>query len=283
MIKKNTVSHKIFVLNLFFLSLFFVILLSKNISVRAQQPDAKTDVIWQKERLDEEIVRARQDYSYSFEEYRTLERQYIISYDQYDNLKTLAFLEDLVIKTKAVCLIRDQVLINYLELLRLSLYANEGVELSVKNPYLDLLEEKISGLKVHRQELEKKNSQSEVQESLDDFEQFTDVTDISDEILALLAISRLQRIYDLAVPLKEDIDQFLNVDESNALSALVRASDETDQTLNQAQSNLYSIWEDTQKKSALRRIYRNLTRELNPIYINLYQSLSYLEELLTLK
>jgi len=248
--------------------------------VRAEEPAAKTDLIWQKERIEEDISQARQNYSQSLEDYRNHERLYIIAYDQYASLKTLATLEDLVIKTKTVSLSRDQALINYLELLKLNLYASEGVELSVKNQYLDLLDDKINGLKKHSQELETKNSQREVQSSLDDFVQFTDLDKISEQVLALLAISRLQRIYDLAIPLKNDIDQFLVVDESSALSALFRASDETDKTLGQAQNNLNLLWDKSKRGGSLENIYRNLTRELNPVYINLSQSLAYLEELM---
>lgn len=262
------------------LSFLCVILLLGSTLVKAQEPEAKTDLIWQKQRLEEEIRKARQDYSQNLEEYRNQERFYTIAYDQYTSLKTLTSLEDLVIKTKAVALSRDQVLIKYLELLSLNLYASEGVELSVKNQYLQLLEENIAGLKKHSQALEAKNSQSEVQASLDDFKSFTNLNKISEQILALLAISRLQRIYDLALPLKKDIDQFLGVAESSALSALLRASEETDETLAQAHNNLNLLWEKSKKANSLESIYRNLTKELNPVYINLSQSLTYLEELI---
>ena len=261
------------------LTLFFSIILF-NFIVQAEEPAAKTDLIWQKDRIEAEIIQARQDYSQSLEEYRSQERLYIIAYDQYASLKTLASLEDLVIKTKAVSIIRDQVLINYLELLKLNLHASEGAELSVKNQYLDLLDEKIELLKKHLDALDSKNSQSEVQTSLDDFNQFADLDKISQEILALLAIARLQRIYDIALPLKRDIDKFLVVDEASALSAIVRASEETSKTLDQAESNLNALWDKSKNKGSLENIYRNLTRELNPVYINLSQSLAYLEELM---
>lgn len=189
------------------LTLFFSIILF-NFVVQAEEPAAKTDLIWQKDRIEAEIIQARQDYSQSLEEYRSQERLYIIAYDQYASLKTLASLEDLVIKTKAVSIIRDQVLINYFELLKLNLHASEGAELSVKNQYLDLLDEKIELLKKHLDALDSKNSQSEVQTSLDDFNQFADLDKISQEILALLAIARLQRIYDIALPLKEILINF---------------------------------------------------------------------------
>lgn len=261
------------------LTLFFSIILF-NFVVQAEEPAAKTDLIWQKDRIEAEIIQARQDYSQSLEEYRSQERLYIVAYDQYASLKTLASLEDLVIKTKAVSIIRDQVLINYLELLKLNLHASEGAELSVKNQYLDLLDEKIELLKKHLDALDSKNSQSEVQTSLDDFNEFTDLDKISQEILALLAIARLQRIYDIALPLKRDIDKFLVVDEASALSAIVRASEETSKTLDQAESNLNALWDKSKNKGSLENIYRNLTRELNPVYINLSQSLAYLEELM---
>ena len=103
---------------------------------------------------------------------------------------------------------------------------------------------------------------------------------MSQQILALIALSRLQRIYDLAVPLKKDIDNFLTINEINALSPLVRASFETDKNLAQAENTLTLLWEKAERTSSLETIYRNLTRELNPVYINLSQSLAYLEELL---
>jgi hypothetical protein len=154
------------------------------------------------------------------------------------------------------------------------------VELSVKSKYLDLLDEKIADLKKHKEVLESKTDQSGVQSSLDDFSKFADLDKLSQQILALLAISRLQRIYDLAIPLKKDIDTFLAVEENDKLSPLFRASAETDKSLNQAQNNLNILWEKSNKANSLEAIYRNLTRDLNPAYINLSQSLAYLKELL---
>lgn len=264
---------------LFFCLVVALVVMRVNL-VRAQESAAKTDLIWQKERLEAEIAQARQDYNQSLEEYRNKERVYDIAYDQYASLKTLATLEDLVVKTKAVAVSRDQVLINYFELLKLNLFASEGVELSVKNQYLNLIEDKIGLLKKHHERLQEKNSQSEMQESLEDFAQITDLEKISQQVLALLAISRLQRVYDLAIPLKKDIDSFLVIEELSALSALVRASEETDKTLSQAKSNLKLLWEKADKDNSLETIYRNLTTELNPVYINLSQSLTYLDELL---
>lgn len=263
-----------------FLYLVLVFAIARVNWVGAQESAAKTELIWQKERLEAEIAQARLDYNQSLEEYRTKERVYTIAYDQYASLKTLATLEDLVVKTKAVALSRDQVLINYFELLKLNLFASEGVELSMKNQYLNLIEDKIGLFKKHHERLQEKNSQSEMQESLEDFAQITDLEKISQRVLALLAISRLQRVYDLAIPLKKDIDNFLVIEELSALSALVRASEETDKTLNQAKSNLDLLWEKAQQVNSLETIYRNLTTELNPVYINLSQSLTYLDELL---
>lgn len=272
---------KIILINLFLLFVFFCFFFSTTSLVGAEKESAaKTDLIWQKERIEAEILNARQEYRGSLETYRSQERLYNIAYDQYSSLKTLAALEDLVIKTKAVLIVRDEVLINYLELLKLNLYASEGVELSVKSKYLDLLDEKIVALKKHKEVLESKTDQSGVQSSLDDFSKFADLDKLSQQILALLAISRLQRIYDLAIPLKKDIDTFLAVEENDKLNPLFRASAETDKSLNQAQNNLNTLWEKSNKANSLEVIYRNLTRDLNPAYINLSQSLAYLKELL---
>lgn len=242
----------------------------------------KTDLIWQKERLDEDIYQTRQLYNQNLEKYRSEERLYNIAVDQYAALKTLAASEDLVLKTKSLALIRDQVLIDYFTLLKLNLYASEGVELSLQDQYLSILDQGIEFLKQHRAELESKNTKDDIQASLLAFQELGDPQNFSHKVLAILALARLQRIYDLAVPLRAEIEQSF-IEDAGSLDALTleRAMTETDKALTTTQTNLQALWTKANSADSLASIYRNLGRDLEPVYVNLSQSLAYLKELLS--
>lgn len=282
MITKKTSSPLLlfFVAGLLSLSLIFVP------AIQAQEASStsplKTELIWEKARLDEEIAQTRLVYNQNLEKYRSEERLRNIALDQYTALKTLASLDDLVIKTKTLAMTRNQTLINYFTLLKLNLLSSEGVELSLQSQYLATLDQGINFLEDHTNDLQTKNSLEEIQASLIAFQELGDPQSFSQKVLAILALARLQRIYDLALPLKADIVQSF---ESGSISidpiALERAETETSKTLQTTQESLQTLWAKANNPSDLSTIYRNLSRDLEPVYVNLAQSLAYFKELLS--
>lgn len=247
----------------------------------------KTDLIWQKERLDEEIAVVKSTYQSQLENYLYQEKLYKIAYDQYKQLQTLVSIEDLTQKAKNLGLSRDEVLISYLDLLRLNLIATEGIELSLKSKHLSQLESTIVYLKEHQENLRNLNERDQVSISLAAFaNDQKNLNKQAKEILVLLAIGNLQMVYDKSTVLKKDIDVYLEKQETLELPNISRASDETNRSLNSAKLKLDAFWSETLDRSGsnwyLSKFYDDLPRTLNPIYVNLSQSISYLNELLSI-
>lgn len=245
----------------------------------------KTDLIWQKARLDEEIVKLKATYQAQLENYLYQEKLYRIAYDQHKQLQTLVSIEELTQKAKNLGLIRAEVLISYFDLLRLNLIATEGIELALKNQQLSQIESKLIALQEHHTQLQTLEQRETVAQALSDFSlQNKNIISQSQEVLVLLAIGNLQMIYDKALVLKEDIDRSLTDQGKMELATIGRASDETNRSLHAAKLKLDDFWASTLQRSQsnyyLANFYGDLPRTLNPIYVNLSQSLAYLSELL---
>ena len=265
-------------------SLIIILLLTFTSPIKAQTEVApvKADLIDQQANYEQAISQTQSLYRQELENYRSLERNQLIAADQYVSLNTLAALEDLVKQTKDLAISRNLVLKYYFTLLQLNLDGAPGVELALKNEYLTNLNQAIAFLETHQQQLEQANSREEVQAALVVFEQLGDPESFAEQVLGILAIAQLQAIYDLALPLKNDLDDFLAKQRQADQSALERASQQTDQVLAEAGVSLRTLWVEDGDNNGLRRIYQRPTEKLNPIYVTLSQSLVYFEELLEL-
>ncbi len=247
----------------------------------------KTDLIWQKERLDQEIAAVKAIYQSQLENYLYHDKLYRIAYDQYQQLQTLVSIEDLNQKGKNLGVYRDDVLISYLDLLRLNLVATEGVELSLKTKFLTQLEATITYIKSHQENLKNLNDRDQISLSLATFTQDQkNVGRLAEGVLVLLSAGNLQMIYDKSLVLKKDIDVYLTEKGNLSLPAIDRASSETNRSLESAKLKLDSFWSEIIDRAEgnwnLANFYDDLPRTMNPIYVNLSQSISYLSELLSI-
>ncbi len=256
--------------------------------VEQDQPgNLKTDLIWQRERLDEEIATVKATYQSQLEDYLYQDKLYRIAYDQNKQLQTLVSIEDLVQKAKNLGMKRDEVLSSYLNLLRLKLIATEGIELSLKTKYIGQLEATIAYLQAHQEILQNLHDRDQVASSLTTFSNDQGgVANLANEVLVLLSVGNLQMIYDKSIVLKKDIDSYLDEKGTLSLPAIDRASSETNRSLDSAKLKLDAFWADILKQRGgnwyLAKFYEDLPRTLNPIYVNLSQSISYLNELLSI-
>lgn len=273
----------------FFFLAFFLLLPS----VQAQEtPDVensnlKTDLIWQRERLDEQIATVKATYQSQLENYLYQDKLYRIAYDQYQQLQTLVSIEDLNQKGKNLGVYRDEVLISYLDLLRLNLIATEGIELSLKTQYLTQLEATVSYIKNHQENLKNLNDRDQISLSLATFTlDQKNVGQLANGVLVLLSVGNLQMIYDKSLVLKKDIDVYLTEKGTLSLPAIDRASSETNRSLDSAKLKLDAFWIEIMDRGEgswyLAKFYEDLPRTMNPIYVNLSQSISYLSELLSI-
>jgi hypothetical protein len=258
--------------------------------VQAQESSApvlKTDLIWERESLDDEIAIVKSTYQAQLENYLYHDKLFRIAYDQNKQLNTLVSIEDVTQKGKSLGIYRDEVLMTYLNLLRLELISTEGIELSLKERYILRLEATIEYLSLHQENLKNLNGRDEVATSLASFTADQGgVGSLANEILVLLTVGNLQAIYDKSFVLKKDIDNFLVQEGTFDLPEIERASFETGRSLDSAKLKLDTFWVDVIKKGQgnwyLSKIYDDLPRTMNPIYVNLSQSISYLNELLSL-
>ena len=265
------------------LSLFFFFLFLLPVTVFADS--GKTEAVWTKERLDSEIKILNEEYRSNLQDYRDKEKLYQISYDQHQSLQTLATIEDLIQKAKTLGLSRDEVLLDYLELLKLNLISTEGVELSLKDLYLERIDIVLEYITMHRDELETLTEREEIQKSLTDFTNtHKNMPNFTNSVLVLLSTGNLQMIFDKSVVLKSDIDSFLEEQDLMKKSEVLRASTETAKAIDSSQQLLKEFWDDITKKvdnsSSLSSVYNNLNQELDPVYVSISKLLSYLGELI---
>ena len=265
------------------LSLFFFFLFLLPVTVFADS--GKTEAVWTKERLDSEIKILNEEYRSNLQDYRDKEKLYQISYDQHQSLQTLATIEDLIQKAKTLGLSRDEVLLDYLELLKLNLISTEGVELSLKDLYLERIDIVLEYITMHRDELETLTEREAIQKSLTDFTNtHKNMPNFTNSVLVLLSTGNLQMIFDKSVVLKSDIDSFLEEQDLMKKSEVLRASTETAKAIDSSQQLLKEFWDDITKKvdnsSSLSSVYNNLNQELDPVYVSISKLLSYLGELI---
>lgn len=254
----------------------------------AQEADPlKTELIWQRERLDEEIATVKRSYQGQLEEYLYKDKLFRIAYDQHKELQTLAAIEDMVNKGRELALIRGEVLSSYLNLLRLQLIVTEGIELSLKQARLTRLEDTLNYLAAHQQTLLAATDRDSLAQALTQFsaDQARVLPDLANEVQVLLAVGNLQMIHDKSIVLKRDIDQLLQESDKSQQANVERASSETKRSLEAAKMKLDAFWTEAVLRGGTGRylagFYESLPRTLNPIYVNLSQSISYLGELLT--
>lgn len=282
--KANLLTSAFFVMSLFLSS---VLLIQAQDAESAVNSALKTDIIWQRERLDQEIITIKATYQSQLENYLYQDKLYRIAYDQRQELQTLVSIEDLTQKGKNLGISRDETLISYLDLLRLNLVATEGIELSLKAKYLSQLEATIGYIRNHLADLKNLNDKDQVMISLATFSvDQKSLGKLANEILVLLSVGNLQMIYDKSFTLKRDIDDYLAQKGTADLPAIDRASLETNRSLESAKMKLDAFWNDILDRGEgnwyLAKFYDSLPQTMNPIYVNLSQSISYLNELLSL-
>lgn len=249
--------------------------------------DSRSGQIWRKDDLAEQILDVKAQYQSLLQDYLIKDKAYRVALAQNKELNTLASIEDLLQKSKQLGLSRDETMSSYFSLLRLHLISTEGIELSIKNDLLNRLEERRNYFQDHQQRLSALTERSDVENLLLEFrENNKDTQSLADAVLAALAVGKLQVVYDRSQALKLDINSYLEEEGRTEQAAVVRASKETDKSLESAKVKLDEFWAKAlqgytkQNFSFLADTYNNLPSEMNPLYVNLSQSLSYLAEIL---
>lgn len=183
------------------------------LEVRAQSPEATpvseaTDSAVPVTPYDDQLAELAKSYRGQLEEYRSKEQGYTIARADFLQLQTLASLENLLVAIREATVIRDQVLVTYLQQLRITLVATPGIEVDAKERTLEKLETLIEVIELHQQVATNAQDRAQVQELVNAF------TIIEPEFQTIVYFSRslieygqLRAVTDTTRALYEDLQE----------------------------------------------------------------------------
>lgn len=273
---------------------FFIAIVASVAVVTAQEPAPSetptetpienSEFIFQQESVRPEIERLKVSYRGLIEEYRTKERQYQIAKSDYKQLNTLRSLEEAIRTTREVTVARTDVLLTYFELLKLELQESEGVELQKKNTSLSDIDSEIIYLREFKEQALAAQSREQVNALTPTFAEHRPILQNRGYYsLSLIMIGRLQAVHDKARVLESDIQTYLNGQEVAPFiqSQRERSYLETTKSLEEVNTILKKQITQLPVESG-QSSYNNVRDNLGTVYVQLSQSLNYLQELLQL-
>lgn len=269
------------------LAIFFVLscgLFASPVHAQIESPTMAPDLVYETESLSAELHRLKTQYRGELDEYRQLQNTYVVAKKQYEQLGTLASLEDGVRATQAAMESRARVLKTYLQIVKVSLLEQTGVEVDQKQAALTEVDRVISELDKDYEQFGKELDRVALKKISDKFVEFDVVIqDVSYRVLSLLAVGELQTIYDKAVILADDMESELAT-QGGALkqSQRQRSFDETHRQLEQITPKLKREHQRIKdpRSSNYQSVYNISTRELGNVYADISKALSFLKELL---
>lgn len=264
----------------------FIILLAFGIAVlpplATAQEASDAAIVLQKARLDEEIDQLAEIYRGQLAEYRQAEKQFQIDKSQYHQLQTLASITAVTKSTQQVMKVRAQVLQTYFELLRVSLVATEGVELSLKEAVIQRLEAQKNWLQVHQQAVTAASEREEFNQLADTFSTRLDIFEETyQEANSLLFIGSLQDTYDRLSLLTIDMTEFVAQDTETKVNQ--QSFKETNLVITGLKTQFNNLWLEltaSLEKKNIAGFYNGLGRDTETIYADLNKLISFLDELL---
>ncbi|MEX0895377.1 MAG: hypothetical protein WDZ94_00380 [Patescibacteria group bacterium] len=242
------------------------------------------DVIQTRPRQTAEILRLRDLYRDQVERYRTVDREFQISKAQYQQIQTLQSLEEAVVSTREVLLVRDQVLITYFELMLTSLEDTEGIDLVDKRAVINEMIEHIEVLREHRDAVAQTTNREGIAERVEEFALLSEPFETTAyKGLALINIGDIQTVYDKARLIYADI---LTYHQEQPVSAVkqqerLRAYREAERELERIGLLLREIRIEYGRNTTIGRdsYDRVLGNNLNSAYSGTSQIIFYLREL----
>ncbi len=263
------------------------------VPVVEQTNDATTEAeinttVFSKERETQRIKDLRVLYRNQVELYRNSEKAFVIAKTNFEQVETLAALEEAVKATKLVMQERSKVMITYLELLDAVLTETNGVELDLKSQSHTELVGLINALKIHQEEIVVSNSRESMVILSDAFEPIaSSYSSAVYKALSLVRIGQIQEVHDKSEIIMEDIKYRHEVEEDSVVATAKRkrAYVEIERNfviVNESLADLNNKFLEARREGFSRSFYENILEDLGPVYAQISKSLDHLEELLTL-
>lgn len=241
-----------------------------------------------KERETQRIKDLRTLYRDQVEVYRNSEKAYIIAKTNYEQVQTLASLEEAVKATQTVMYDRSRVLITYLELVDAVLIETNGIELDLKEQSHTEMFGVINAIKIHQENILISKDRQAMVFLADEFEPiaFSYQSSVY-KALSLIRIGKIQEVHDKSEIIEVDIQkehELQDVSEAK-ISRRNRAYAQVEQNfdlINQNLADLNVTFTEGRRDGFTRGFYEAILEDLAPIYAQISKSLDHLEELITL-
>lgn len=241
-----------------------------------------------KERETQRIKDLRILYRDQVEVYRNSEKAFTIAKTNYEQVQTLAALEEAVKATQVVMSDRSRVLITYLELIDAVLIETNGVELDLKDQSHTELFGIINAIKIHQENILVSKDRQAMAFLSDEFEPISlSYQSAVYKALSLIRIGKIQEVHDKSEIIEVDIKkEHDSQDVSDAkISRRKRAYAEIEQSFDTVNDNLAELndtFTKARREGFTRSFYQTILEELAPVYAQISKSLDHLEELITL-
>lgn len=241
-----------------------------------------------KERETQRIKDLRILYRDQVEVYRNSEKAFTIAKTNYEQVQTLAALEEAVKATQVVMSDRSRVLITYLELIDAVLIETNGVELDLKDQSHTELFGIINAIKIHQENILVSKDRQAMAFLSDEFEPISlSYQSAVYKALSLIRIGKIQEVHDKSEIIEVDIKkEHDSQDASDAkISRRKRAYAEIEQSFDTVNDNLAELndtFTKARREGFTRSFYQTILEELAPVYAQISKSLDHLEELITL-
>ncbi len=222
------------------------------------------------------------------EVYRNSEKAFTIAKTNYNQVLTLAALEEAVKATQVVMLDRSRVLITYLELIDAVLIETNGVELDLKDQSHTEMFGLINAIKIHQESIQISKDRQAVSFLADEFEPISfSYQSAVYKALSLIRIGKIQEVHDKSEIIEVDIKkEHESQDVSDAkVSKRKRAYTEVEESFKTINTNLTELndtFTKARREGFTRNFYETILEDLAPVYAQISKSLDHLEELITL-
>lgn len=231
----------------------------------------------------ETLTSLRDKYRQQLAVYRDSERAFTIANQQYQKLKTLAALEELVTATRAVMLARILVLETYTTLVQETLKQTSGIELQRKNEQVRALGDLVSQLKQHQLLIEASTDRTKLADAA---AIYTPLHQIAQEqnhkAMGMIATGRVQTMFDQVKIAKNIVSAYVDQTETNSLrkAEKQRGLAEVERNLTATGADLEKITAEDAKAAARASVssFPRLIEQLTQVYGGVTRTLTYLQE-----
>lgn len=188
------------------------------VQVWAQGLQNQGNIVIDTVRFEQEIQDLTIEYKSGLEVYEEKKNKLDFAKAQYEQLQTLASLEEAVDVGREFFVARDEVLLSYAKLLRLKLYTSFGIFLKTKQDKIAAMDDLISRLEKHNQNSKKIESKDDIINQTSEFSLVgLRLQAESARIVPLFSLGKLQSTFDKTALLIDKVDA--HIEESNFSAA----------------------------------------------------------------